>query len=77
MLLKERFKSLKEACSRTIQTSGADTCCAGRITVDAREKDELAATMHQFRTKLQVCLMTQKTRELNTSSSVTTLYDCS
>jgi hypothetical protein len=37
--LKERLQDLKQACSRTIQTSGADISGAGRITVDAREKD--------------------------------------
>ena len=29
---------VKQACSRTIQTSGADRFVRGRITVDAREK---------------------------------------
>jgi hypothetical protein len=33
------FQGLKQACSRTIQTSGAYVCGAGRITVDAREKE--------------------------------------
>jgi len=38
-LLRSGFGSVKQACSRTIQTSGANRLCAGRITVDAREKD--------------------------------------
>jgi hypothetical protein len=37
--LKERLRSLKQACSRTIQTPALIVLCAGRITVDAREKD--------------------------------------
>jgi hypothetical protein len=38
-LLKERLPSLKTARSRTIQTPALIALCAGRITVDAREKD--------------------------------------
>jgi hypothetical protein len=34
----ERLQSVKQTCSRTIQTSGA-VVVRGRITVDAREKD--------------------------------------
>jgi hypothetical protein len=34
---KERLLEFKTACSRTIQTPALK--CAGRITVDAREKD--------------------------------------
>ncbi|HXQ72012.1 MAG TPA: hypothetical protein VN844_16070 [Pyrinomonadaceae bacterium] len=37
--LKSGFQSLKQACSRTIRTSGAEYLLRGRITVDAREKD--------------------------------------
>ena len=39
MLSKERLRSVKQACSRTIQTPALIDLCAGRITVDAREKD--------------------------------------
>jgi len=36
--IKSGFKSVKQTCSRTIQTSGANRLVRGRITVDAREK---------------------------------------
>jgi hypothetical protein len=36
---KSGFVSVKQAYSRTIQTSGAYRLVRGRITVDAREKD--------------------------------------
>jgi len=36
---KERLLKLQSACSRTIQTPALTRLCAGRITVDAREKD--------------------------------------
>jgi len=39
VLNKERLRSLKQACSRTIQTPALKDLCAGRTTVDAREKD--------------------------------------
>jgi len=39
MLSQERLRSVKQACSRTIQTTGANLFVRGRITVDAREKD--------------------------------------
>jgi hypothetical protein len=35
---KSGFNICEQACSRTIQTSGADLFSAERITVDAREK---------------------------------------
>jgi hypothetical protein len=38
-LFGERLPKFEQACSRTIQTSGADVLVRGRITVDAREKD--------------------------------------
>jgi hypothetical protein len=39
MLFLERLLKLKSACSRTIQNADAYSKGAGRITVDAREKD--------------------------------------
>jgi hypothetical protein len=39
MLFVERLLQLKSACPRTIQNADALNCGAGRITVDAREKD--------------------------------------
>jgi hypothetical protein len=38
-LKKSGFEVLKQACSRTFQTPALNDLCAGRITVDAREKD--------------------------------------
>jgi hypothetical protein len=38
-LKKERLRSVKQACSRTSKTPALIDLCAGRITVDAREKD--------------------------------------
>jgi len=39
MLLTSGFQSLKQSLLSNYPTSGADICGAGRITVDAREKD--------------------------------------
>jgi hypothetical protein len=39
MLFAERLLKLKSACSRTIQNADAYSRGAGRITVDAREKE--------------------------------------
>ena len=52
-LVQERLLTVKQAHSRTIQTSGANFCGAGRITADAREKGELLTTMPRFRVVLQ------------------------
>jgi hypothetical protein len=37
--LEERLRNVKQACSRTSKTPALIDLCAGRITVDAREKD--------------------------------------
>ena len=54
MLDQERLRSVKQACSRTTQTSGADFLCARGASPSMRERRITAPMMPYLRGKLQV-----------------------